>query len=190
MPVPRRTGMAESFMSCQPGNRRPILLRTTSRVSTFSRLRMISAKPNMPIANTAKSTPSDSSAMPIVILSSPVSRSVPTVESNSPNTIIAMALTIEPRARTMAHTNPITINEKYSAGPNNSASFVRGNPNAAITIVATVPAKKEPMAATPKATPARPCLAIWWPSSVVTTDVASPGILTRMAVVEPPYCAP
>ncbi len=56
--------------------------------------------------------------------------------------------------------------------------------------VATVPAMNEPMAAMPSATPARPCLAIWWPSSTVTTDVASPGMLTRMAVVEPPYWAP
>ena len=29
-----------------------------------------------------------------------------------------------------------------------------------------------------------------WPSRVVTTDEASPGMLTRIAVVEPPYCAP
>ena len=57
-------------------------------------------------------------------------------------------------------------------------------------MVATQPAMKEPMAAMPSATPARPCLAIWWPSSVVTTEVASPGMLTRMAVVEPPYWAP
>ena len=56
--------------------------------------------------------------------------------------------------------------------------------------VETQPAMNEPMAAMPSATPARPCLAIWWPSSVVTTAVASPGMLTRMAVVEPPYCAP
>ena len=27
-------------------------------------------------------------------------------------------------------------------------------------------------------------------SSVVTTEVASPGMFTRIAVVEPPYCAP
>ena len=67
---------------------------------------------------------------------------------------------------------------------------VSGAASAAMTSVATQPAMKEPMAAMPSATPARPCLAIWWPSSVVTTDVASPGMLTRMAVVEPPYWAP
>ena len=100
------------------------------------------------------------------------------------------ALRIEPRASTMASTRPITISEKYSAGPNSSASLVSGAPSAAMTSVATVPAKNEPIAAMPSAMPARPFLAIWWPSSVVTTAVASPGMLTRIAVVEPPYCAP
>ena len=46
------------------------------------------------------------------------------------------------------------------------------------------------IAAIASAGPARPCLAIWKPSSVVTTEVASPGMLTRIEVVEPPYCAP
>ena len=56
--------------------------------------------------------------------------------------------------------------------------------------VAAQPAKKEPSAAIRSAGPARPRSAIWWPSIVVTTEEASPGILTRIAVVEPPYCAP
>ena len=56
--------------------------------------------------------------------------------------------------------------------------------------VETQPAKNEPIAAMPSAGPARPCNAIWWPSMIVTTDDASPGMLTRIAVVEPPYCAP
>ena len=65
-----------------------------------------------------------------------------------------------------------------------------GAPRAAMSTVATQPAKNEPRAATPNATPARPWRAIWWPSSAVTTEVASPGMFTRMAVVEPPYWAP
>ena len=101
-----------------------------------------------------------------------------------------IALRIEPRASTTAKMRPITMSEKYSAGPKTRASFVSGTPSAAIITVATQPAKKEPSAATPSATPARPWRAIWWPSSTVTTEVASPGMLTRIAVVEPPYCAP
>ena len=56
--------------------------------------------------------------------------------------------------------------------------------------VATVPAKKEPSAAVASAGPALPWRAIWYPSSAVTADEDSPGRLIRIAVVEPPYCAP
>ena len=72
--------------------------------------------------------------------------------------IMQKALRIEPRASTTAKHRPITISEKYSAGPNSSASLVSGAPSAAMTSVATQPAKKEPSAAVPSATPARPCL--------------------------------
>ena len=70
------------------------------------------------------------------------------------------ALRTEPRASTTAKIRPITINEKYSAGPNNCAMEESGRPMAAMNRVATQPAMKEPMAATPSATPALPCLAI------------------------------
>jgi hypothetical protein len=103
---------------------------------------------------------------------------------------MAIDLRIDPRASTTAKDRPMTISAAYSAGPKSSANRVSGTARAAITRVATHPAKKEPMAEIPKATPARPCLAIWCPSSVVTTEVTSPGMLTRIAVVEPPYCAP
>jgi hypothetical protein len=73
---------------------------------------------------------------------------------------------------------------------NSCASAASGGPNAAMNTVPTQPAKNEPSAATPSAAPARPCLAIWWPSMVVTIDPASPGMFTRIEVVEPPYCAP
>ena len=100
------------------------------------------------------------------------------------------ALSTEPRASTIARPRPSTIRPKYSAGPNSSASRVSGAPIAAMTSVATVPAMNEAIAAMPSAMPAWPFFAMAWPSSVVTTEVASPGMLTRIAVVEPPYCAP
>jgi hypothetical protein len=49
---------------------------------------------------------------------------------------------------------------------------------------------KEPKADIPSAAPARPCRAIWYPSMQVTTEAASPGMLTRMEDVDPPYMAP
>ena len=46
---------------------------------------MISAMPKMPMASTAKSMPSARNGRPKVMRSSPVSRSVPTVESSTPD---------------------------------------------------------------------------------------------------------
>src|SRR3546814_10091882 len=41
-----------------------------------------------------------------------------------------------------------------------------------------------------KASPARPCCAIGYPSNVVATDHGSPGILNRIEVIAPPNNAP
>jgi len=73
---------------------------------------------------------------------------------------MAMALISDPRASTMAAINPRTISEKYSAGPNWNAISASGGANIASTSVLTVPAKKEPSAATVSAGPARPCRAM------------------------------
>src|SRR5262245_15944678 len=114
----------------------------------------------------------------------------PTDESSRPNMIIVRALGTEPLASTTANTRPSTIREKYYAGPNSSASLVSGAPSAATKIVDTQPAMNDPIAAMASAGPARPWRAIWCPSNVVTTEDASPGMLTRIEVVEPPYWAP
>ncbi len=53
-----------------------------------------------------------------------------------------------------------------------------------------VPATNEPMAAVASAAPARPLRAILFPSSAVTMVALSPGVLSRIEVVEPPYMAP
>src|SRR5262245_52393351 len=55
-------------------------------------------------------------------------------------------------------------------------------------------AKSEPMNedvnAAVRASAARPCCAIGYPSNVVATDQASPGILNRIDVIAPPKSAP
>ena len=116
--------------------------------------------------------------------------SVPTMPSSSPSTTIAIALSSVPCASTTAPISPSTISEQYSAGPNLSATDDNGGENAAIITVATQPAKNEPSAAIASAAPASPLSAIWWPSRQVTADEVSPGMLIRIDVVEPPYCAP
>ena len=77
-----------------------------------------------------------------------------------------------------------------SGGPNLSAAHTIRGAISMIIKVPKVPAIKEPKAAMPKAGPARPFRAIWYPSRQVTTEADSPGILTRIDVVEPPYMAP
>ncbi len=119
---------------------------------------MISAKPNRPIATTTTPMPSDSSGMPKSKRATPELTSVPTMPSSSPRTIIAIAFTSEPCASTTAPIRPSTISEKYSAGPNLSASSDSGSETAATSSVAHVPAKNEASAAVASAVPA-------WPSA-------------------------
>src|SRR5262249_5967206 len=91
-----------------------------------SRLRMISAKPNTPMAMLAKPMPSASSAMSKVMRPAPVSRSEPTIESSRPVSTMATALSTEPLASTTAKIRPSTISEKYSAGPEQQRGAGRG----------------------------------------------------------------
>src|SRR5512139_2647191 len=86
--------------------------------------------------------------------------------------------------------NPRTIREKYSGGPNLRANLASVGARRINRTTLTVPAMNEPNAEIPSAGPALPFLAIWYPSRQVTTEAASPGILTRMEVVDPPYIAP
>src|SRR5216684_2929622 len=157
-PAHDRAGGA--LQSSRPGRSRPIGTFSRSRFSGTSRFFSTSANPITPIASTTKSMPLVSAESPNVRRSAPVSRSVPIVDRSSPSRIIASAFGTEPRASTTAKARPRTISEKYSAGPKSRASFTSGAASAAMTIVETHPAKKEPIAAMPSATPARPCRAI------------------------------
>ena len=103
-----------------------------------SRLRRISAKPNMPMASTAKSMPSESAWRPKVM------RSCAGLEVGADGRRAAARAgswrspsgSSRARARRRRR-GPCTISEKYSAGPKSSASLVSGAPSAAMTSVAT-----------------------------------------------------
>ena len=69
-------------------------------------------------------------------------------------------------------------------------SLASGGANSIRPTTLTVPPMKLPIAAIISAGPARPCFAISWPSMQVMIDAASPGMRTRIDVVEPPYIAP
>ena len=115
---------------------------------------------------------------------------MPMSPKRTPTKIIPTALMRDPLANTTAPVRPRIMRLKYSRAPKANATCVRGSAKAAISIVEKHPAMKLPKAAMPSAAPARPCRAKRWPSKHVTTAEASPGMLTRMAAVEPPYCAP
>jgi hypothetical protein len=83
-----------------------------------------------------------------------------------------------------------TISVKYSAGPNRSASRTRSGATKVSARVAIVPATNEPIAAVARAWAPRPWRAMAWPSMAVTIEPDSPGVLSRIEVVEPPYMAP
>ncbi len=87
-------------------------------------------------------------------------------------------------------TSPSIISAKFSGGPKLSATLPSAGAKKVSATTLKVPAMNEPNAATPSAAPARPCFAIWWPSRQVTTEAASPGMFSRIEVVEPPYIAP
>ncbi len=57
-------------------------------------------------------------------------------------------------------------------------------------IVASVPAINDPIAAVPSAAPPRPRRAILLPSKAVIIEALSPGVLSKIEVVEPPYIPP
>ena len=141
---------------------RPLTCLTmTERVCSCSRLRRISPRPKTPMLSATKFSPSAISGMSKVKRWVPVSTSLPTSPSSRPSTIMVKALSSEPLASATEATRPSTISEKYSAGPNWSATSASGGAASTSRTVATVPAKKEPSAAVASAGPARPCLAIW-----------------------------
>ncbi len=101
-----------------------------------------------------------------------------------------MAFAIEPWVRKLNTVSPSTIRLKYSGGPNATATRASDGATSMSRMIENVPATNDDIAAMPSAGPARPRFAISWPSRQVTTLAASPGILTRIEVVEPPYIDP
>ena len=83
-----------------------------------------------------------------------------------------------------------TITAKYSAGPNFNATSTINGASSVSAITAIVPATNEPIAEVESAGPARPRFAIMLPSIAVTMVADSPGVLSRIEVVEPPNIAP
>ncbi len=122
--------------------------------------------------------------------STPVTVSTPMRPSSTPTSAMHTPVTGGPPLSADASTSPNVASAKYSGGPKPSAHRANAGPTNVRPTTATVPAMNEPIAAIASAGPARPCFAISCPSMHVMTDAASPGTLSRMDVVEPPYIQP
>ena len=79
---------------------------------------------------------------------------------------------------------------KNDGAPTFTACSAIDGAKKATSSVPMVPAMNDPIAAVASACAARPFLAILLPSMAVITDADSPGVLSRIEVVEPPYMAP
>ncbi len=150
----------------------------------------VSPTANRPTATIRMSIPSSSATSPKVKRGWPVCRSIPTIPIRSP-----MASDVIPRvaddpstADTM--TKHRIISEKYPAASTSSAAATTSGATKATPSVPMVPATKDPMADVASAAPARPDRAMRLPSSAVTTVALSPGVFSRIDVVDPPYIAP
>jgi hypothetical protein len=86
--------------------------------------------------------------------------SMPIVPSISPTRAIARPFNIEPLVRLASVVSPSTISAKYSGGPKVTARSASGGAASISRTTLTVPAMNEPIAAIPRAAPARPFSAI------------------------------
>ncbi len=116
--------------------------------------------------------------------------SVPMVPNSRPRAPIMKAFSLDPEPRKLTRINPQRMRDTYSGEANFRAKLAKGGARKSRPKRLIVPAMKEAMAAMPRAGPALPLRAIWYPSRQVTTLAASPGMLMRMEVVDPPYMAP
>ena len=190
MMVPRPIAGAESLRSFAVGTR----LRSVGRIgridATFSRLMRISLTPNSPSAIATKLIPSTKWRLPKVKRGCAVRPSSPTVPRISPTTIIMKVLSVDPALTKLMTMSASTMRLKVAEGPTLSMSSARGGANSIRPSTLTVPPNQLPSAAMTRAGPARPFFAISWPSMQVITEAASPGMRTRIEVVDPPYIAP
>ena len=134
--------------------------------------------------------PSSSCGTPKAKRAWPVWLSMPTSPIASPRKRLARPRSVDSPSTAETVVKARTISAKYSGGPNLSPSSTTSGERKVRPTVAMVPATNEPMALVASAGPARPRLAIWLPSIAVTMVALSPGVLSRIDVVEPPYIAP
>ncbi len=156
----------------------------------FSATLSTSATPNSPMTTGTSSIPLLRLTLPMVNRLVKEIGSIPTVAITNPNARTIRLYQNDPPDMRERANKPSAAKEKNSGAPKLRARSASPGAKNMIKTTPPVPAIKEPTAATARAAPALPFLAISYPSRQVMTEAASPGTLTRMDVVEPPYRLP
>jgi len=155
-----------------------------------SALTKISPIPKIPIVKGIRSNPLIMAVMPKLKRVIPVTGSKPMLAMRMPANPAPNPLIMEAPDRLTSVVRLKNKIPKYSGGPKLKAYFAIPGPMMEKAKTPSVPAMNEPTAAIHNASPARPCFVMGNPSKVVATEAASPGILTKILVVDPPYCDP
>jgi hypothetical protein len=156
-----------------------------------SRLTTISAMPNRPMAIGAKSMPSESSGMSKVKRCAPVLTSVPTKAEQQAEEHHRDRL--QHRATGQHHGGHQAERHQRAIvlpGPNFCAIRVSGSAKITMMIVPMVPAKTSRRRRSTAPHRHGRCAPSGSRRGRSRPTEASPGRLTRIEVVEPPYCAP
>lgn len=130
--------------------------------------------------------PSSSCGTPNVNRSVPDGPSIPTMVRARPMPRAMRPLTIDSDTTLETARKAKTASAKYSAGPKTVARVVRNGIRNTVSIVASRPPMKAPMAAVARARPAFPCWARRCPSKVGAMAEDCPGVFRRIAAVESP----
>jgi hypothetical protein len=134
--------------------------------------------------------PSSSDGTPKSSRASPVRVSIPTRPTVAPMTRLAAPRSRLGPSSALTVTKATAISATYSGGPKLSAKSATAGAAAVSAMVPIVPATKLPSAAVARAAAPRPARAILLPSRALATEELSPGVFSRIEVVEPPYMPP
>ena len=115
---------------------------------------------------------------------------MPTMPIANPSTSEIAPRSFDEPSTAVTATRANSMIARYDGAPSVTAKREMAGANAASRTVPMVPATNDPMAAVANACAARPALAILLPSIAVITDEDSPGVFSRIEVVEPPYMPP
>jgi hypothetical protein len=186
--VPRSHGFQERLQSDLLIQGTPTGMTSSGRRRRWAATHSASPTAKIATATTTMSIPSASNALPKVSRGWPVW--VPIRPIARPRN-----RAMKPRSRDRPSTavtasSAKSIRAKYEGAPSSTTSSATGGARKTSRAVPIDPATNDPIAAVASAWAARPVLAILLPSRAVITEEDSPGVFSRIEVVDPPYIPP